>query len=63
MFLLAAQTACKLMKLHASSWNFLQAHGTNCMVAYVTACRLMELHAILCIALEPCVTFGPLLYP
>ena len=40
-FLWAAQTkkgtAYKLMKLHASSWNCMQAHGT--------LCKLMELHA------------------
>ena len=29
-------TACKLMKLHVSSWNCMQAHETSC--------KLMELH-------------------
>ena len=35
----AHETACKLIKLYVSLWNFMKAQGTAC------ACKLMELHA------------------
>ena len=49
------ETACKLIKLyassfmelHVSSWNFMKAQGTACK-PQGTACKLMDLNASSC---------------
>ena len=49
------ETSCKLMKLPARSWNFMQAYGTSCK-----SCRLSEAPNICtvlyCIIISWCVT-------